>query len=110
MNDEAKNILIPIVCFSSFRRLCPASKPDLHHPLWEDYLTDPYVFKSSDGYYYAIRMGLKDAFFNNEGELEYERQFPMLKSTDMQNWELVGGVLPTLKEPFLKRYWAPEIA
>lgn len=80
------------------------------NPVWEGYLADPYAFKASDGYYYAIGTGLKDTYFEYEGELEYENHFPMLKSKDMQNWELVGGVLPDLKEPFIKRYWAPEIA
>jgi GH43 family beta-xylosidase len=80
-----------------------------HNPLWDGYLADPYMFKASNGFYYAIGTGLKDDHVDNKGDLPYSHHFPIIKSKDMQNWELVGGALPEVPHLKLKLYWAPEI-
>ena len=81
-----------------------------NNPVWDGYLADPHAFRASDGMYYSIGTGLKDAMDTNKGGLEYAHHFPMLRSKDMQNWEFVGGVLPKEGNPGFRRYWAPEIA
>lgn len=79
------------------------------NPLWDGYLADPYMFKASDGFYYAVGTGLKDDNVNNNGVLEYVNHFPLIKSKDLKNWKLVGGILPSTENNDFTRYWAPEI-
>ncbi|MGE4285408.1 MAG: glycoside hydrolase family 43 protein [Phycisphaerae bacterium] len=69
------------------------------NPLWDGYLADPHMFKY-DGVYYAIG--------TNEGS--NGEQFPILKSTDFVNWQLVRYAMHKKDTPDLNLYWAPEIA
>ncbi|KJF45341.1 glycoside hydrolase family protein [Draconibacterium sediminis] len=80
------------------------------NPVWEGYLADPFTLEASYRFYCSTRIGLNDTYFENNGESEYEHHLQMLKSKDIQNWELAGGVLRDLEEPFIRRNWALEAA
>jgi len=80
------------------------------NPVWSGYLADPHVLHASDGFYYAYGTGLRDDWHLNKGELPYENHIPVIRSKDLQKWELVGGALPEEEGLPLKRRWAPEVA
>lgn len=70
---------------------------EYENPVWDGYLADPFAFKSGDTWY-AI----------GTGETEDGKQFPILKSENFTDWELVGGALEKIEG--IDEYWAPEIA
>ena len=70
------------------------------NPVWPDYFADPFVLKSSSGYW-AYGTGPCD---------QAGRQFPVLHSDDLVGWEYVGHALGPLMNPPAFSYWAPEVA
>ncbi|MDB5100095.1 MAG: glycoside hydrolase family 43, partial [Cyanobacteria bacterium RYN_339] len=71
-------------------------------PVWPGYFADPFVLKTADAYY---AYGTSDQLLRADG-----RVFPVLRSTDFETWELIGGALEPLQNPARKDYWAPEVA
>lgn len=55
----------------------------------------------------VIRVG-KD-FYATATSSEWSPEFPILHSTDLVNWEIVGDVFPKRPEWSTGNYWAPEI-
>ena len=55
----------------------------------------------------VIRVG-KD-FYATATSSEWSPEFPILHSTDLVNWEIVGDVFPRRPEWSVGNYWAPEI-
>jgi arabinan endo-1,5-alpha-L-arabinosidase len=72
-------------------------------PVWDGYLADPMVFKAGD-LYYAIGTGERALV------AETGRVFPILVSSDLRDWEFVGGALVPPAESAGTAYWAPEVA
>ncbi|BDZ64106.1 family 43 glycosylhydrolase [Agromyces mangrovi Wang et al. 2018] len=66
-----------------------------------DTFPDPAMIRAKDGAYYAY--GTTNPIFNSSGE-EGEHILPILRSTDMVDWEYVGDVYPEGAE--LPSYWA----
>lgn len=73
----------------------------LHYtnPVWDGYFADPFVLKHNGEYW---------AYGTGPAALD-GKQFPILRSPDLVNWELVGGALEPLGGVFCD-YWAPEVA
>ena len=79
-------------------------KPDAvtyQNPVWPGYFADPFALKAADGNYYAYGTGPVGA----DG-----RPFPILKSTNLVQWESLGGALEPLASDVPMNYWAPEVA
>jgi xylan 1,4-beta-xylosidase len=55
-----------------------------------------------------IRVGLD--FWATSTSSEWGPQFPLLHSTDLVNWELMGSVFPHRPEWATANFWAPEIS
>jgi len=68
------------------------------NPVYPHYLADPFVLRHEE-LYYAYGTAAPSA----EGW-----QFPILRSTNLIDWEHVGYALPPL--PGADQYWAPEVA
>ncbi|WP_353807624.1 family 43 glycosylhydrolase [Agromyces sp. SYSU T00194] len=66
-----------------------------------DTFPDPAMIRAKDGAYYAY--GTTNPIFNSEGE-DGEHILPILRSTDMVDWEYVGDVYPEGAD--LPSYWA----
>jgi GH43 family beta-xylosidase len=66
------------------------------NPLWDGYLADPHAFKVGDTWY-AV----------GTGKAPDGKQFPILKSDNFTDWQLVGGAMESIEG--IKDYWAPEI-
>lgn len=71
---------------------------EYHNPLWDGYFADPFILKTSGGYY---------AY--GTGKAHNGRHFPILHSKDFVHWTFVGGALESVVAPRLKDYWAPEV-
>ena len=68
------------------------------NPVYPHDYADPFVLKGPDAYYaYGTALPGPDG-----------RPFPVLRSTDLVNWERLGGALEPLKDPPAHSYWAPE--
>jgi len=75
------------------------------NPVYSGYFADPAVFRSGSGLYYAYGTG--------HGPEADGRQFPVLRSADLIQWEYVGGALEPLADEgghAFTAYWAPECA
>ncbi|MBN1488711.1 MAG: glycoside hydrolase family 43 protein [Phycisphaerae bacterium] len=72
---------------------------EYHNPVWDGYLADPHVLRTSGGYY---------AY--GTGKAHEGTHFPVLHSTDFVHWTFVGNALERVTDPPLKAYWAPEVA
>src|SRR5687767_14181550 len=70
------------------------------NPVWPHYFADPFVLKTNNEYY-AYGTAPADAA---------GKQFPVLRSRDLVNWEYVGHALAPLTYPRGFNYWAPEVA
>ena len=74
------------------------------NPVFDRSFADPFVWRS-DGVYYAVGTGQPEA----EGHAA-SRAFPLLTSTDLVHWRVLGEALvrpdPTLGDTL----WAPEVA
>lgn len=68
------------------------------NPVYPGYMADPFVL-AHDGAFYA---------YGTAGRPLTDRQFPVLRSVDLVNWDEMGGALVT--PPDLIEFWAPEVA
>jgi GH43 family beta-xylosidase len=70
------------------------------NPVYPYDFADPFVLKTKGNYYaYGTAAPGPDG-----------RPFPVLRSTDLVNWERLGGALVPLTDPVGFSYWAPEVA
>ena len=69
------------------------------NPVWPGYLADPFVFRASDGFYYAYGTG---------PAADDGKRFPCLRSSNLVDWEARPNALLPLKD--CVNYWAPEVA
>jgi arabinan endo-1,5-alpha-L-arabinosidase len=69
------------------------------NPVWDGYMADPFVLKQ-DGEYWA---------YGTSEQQSNGRWFPVLHSTDLAQWEYMGGALEPLRNPESMAYWAPEV-
>lgn len=72
------------------------------NPLWDGYCADPFVLRSGD-FYYCYGTGTKD-LSQSDG-----RQFVLLRSADLENWEYLGGALIPMEGFADAAHWAPEV-
>ena len=73
------------------------------NPVWDGYCADPFVLQHGDFYYcYGTSYGAETLL---DG-----RQFICLRSSDLVNWEVLGGALEPLEADKDGDYWAPEVA
>ena len=78
----------------------PMGSKNYRNPVWPGYFADPFVLKTAHGYYaYGTGPASEDG-----------RVFPVLRSTNLVDWEAVGGALEPLVNPGALNYWAPEVA
>jgi beta-xylosidase len=63
-------------------------------------MADPYVLEH-DGLYWAYGTAPRDE--------RTGREFRILRSPNLRQWEYVGGALVPLPEPWAQAYWAPEV-
>jgi len=75
------------------------------NPVWPGYLADPFVLRYS-GNYYAYGTG-SDEGSGRQGD---GNVFPVLRSSDLVSWTLLGGALVPFSPTPSVNYWAPEIA
>lgn len=68
------------------------------NPVWPEYFADPFVLKVGREYY---------AYGTAPGD-EAGRQFPVLRSADLANWQYVNHALAPIEGG--TNYWAPEVA
>jgi GH43 family beta-xylosidase len=69
------------------------------NPVWPEYFADPFVMKCGEMYY---------AYGTGASPLEADgRAFPVLKSSNLVNWQYVGGALEPA--PRTVAFWAPEV-
>jgi arabinan endo-1,5-alpha-L-arabinosidase len=74
------------------------------NPVWSGYCADPFVLKHDDVYYcYGTDNGSHSTHM--EG-----RKFVLLRSTDLVNWEFLGGALVPAIGNENAAHWAPEVA
>lgn len=74
------------------------------NPVWPGYMADPFVLRH-DGVYYAYGTG------SSAGDvLKNGRVFQLLRSTDLAQWDDLGGALEPLPNGANAAYWAPEVA
>lgn len=79
---------------------------EYQNPVYSDYFSDPFVWKSDDRYY-AIGGGKSDV----EGErVDAKCVFPLLESQNLADWRPRGKALAALPLEYGNAYWAPEIA
>lgn len=69
-------------------------------PAWPGYLADPFVQRTAEGY---LAIGTEDPS-PTEGEL-----FPLLVSSDLQEWRTAGRALRRPVPALGDSFWAPEI-
>lgn len=74
-------------------------------PLYDGYFADPFVLRvPEENAYYAFGTGGTNRTLDG-------RRFPLLRSTDFVNWELLGGALIPPEDASLgSQFWAPEVA
>lgn len=72
------------------------------NPLWDGYCADPFILRAGD-FYYCYGTGGGDAS-QDDG-----RQFVLLRSSDLSNWEFLGGALEPMEGFEGCHHWAPEV-
>jgi arabinan endo-1,5-alpha-L-arabinosidase len=75
------------------------------NPVFEPVLADPSIIRGKDGYFYAY--GTEDDWGDGEGS----RLVPIIRSTDLIEWEYAGDAFD--KKPEWHNYggiWAPDIS
>ncbi len=90
-------LLVALIAFSSAQTLAQKGAATYTNPVQAGDFPDPSV----------IRVG-KD-FYATATSSEWSPEFPILHSTDLVNWEIVGNVFPRRPEWSNGNYWAPEI-
>lgn len=75
------------------------------NPIYSEYFADPFVWQHQ-GIYYAIGTGAAEA----AGEIPQTRVFPLLRSTDLVNWQSAGNALVRPDPALGDNFWAPEVA
>jgi arabinan endo-1,5-alpha-L-arabinosidase len=79
------------------------------NPVWEPVLADPSIVKDDDGYYYAF--GTQD--YGQWGESFGTRYGPILKSTNLVDWEYAGSLFTMQTRPIWGAanagVWAPDV-
>ena len=78
----------------------PTRSITYQNPVYPGYFADPFVLRTADGFY-AYGTGPVEG---------HARAFPVLKSSDLVHWELVGGAVEPLESERPLNYWAPEVA
>ncbi len=90
-----------------FIRFNPNEKPVepavYQNPVFEPVLADPAVFRGDDGYIYAY--GTEDDWADGQGG----RVVPVLRSTDMAKWEVVGQAFQEKPDWKDGNVWAPDV-
>ena len=69
------------------------------NPLWDGYCADPFVLRAGDFYY----------CYATSTPSSYGRQFALLRSKDLSNWEYLGGALTPMSGFEDAEHWAPEV-
>lgn len=75
------------------------------NPVWDSYFADPFILRVGDEYYAYGTGGPESNGTQADG-----RMFPLLHSSDLVTWTLLGGALVPLNDPAKSAYWAPEVA
>src|SRR5688500_1212190 len=70
------------------------------NPVWPHYFADPFV----------LRVGRTYWAYGTAPAAEDGKQFPVLRSEDLVNWQYVTHALVPLRDPAAFTYWAPEVA
>jgi beta-xylosidase len=70
------------------------------NPVWSNYFADPFV----------LRVGRTYWAYGTAPASEEGKQFPVLRSDDLVNWQYVSHALAPLSNPAASTYWAPEVA
>ena len=78
------------------------------NPVYLNYFADPFVWQHQ-GVYYAIGTGPAEAA-GQVAESDDRRVFPLLRSTDLVNWQEAGNALQRPDPALGDNFWAPEIA
>ncbi len=78
------------------------------NPVYPAYFADPFVWQYQ-GSYYAIGTGPAEAV-GQVDDLHQRRVFPLLRSDDLVNWELIGNALSRPDPALGDNFWAPEVA
>ena len=78
------------------------------NPVYPNYFADPFVWQHQ-GVYYAIGTGPAEAA-GQVAESDDRRVFPLLRSTDLVNWQEAGNALQRPDPALGDNFWAPEIA
>jgi len=73
------------------------------NPLWDGYCADPFILHAGDFYYCYGTCGGDDVPSMNG------RHFVTLRSSDLANWEFLGGALEPMKGFEQSHHWAPEV-
>ena len=69
------------------------------NPVWDGYCADPFVLRHDD-FYYAY----------GTGPAHDGKQFIVLRSRDLNNWERLPNALEPVEKLKNKPHWAPEVA
>ncbi len=72
------------------------------NPVWDGYCADPFILRAGDFYY----------CYGTTTRLEPERDgrhFVVLRSSDLANWESLGGALVPMEGCEHVEHWAPEV-
>jgi GH43 family beta-xylosidase len=78
------------------------------NPVYNGYFADPFVWQH-DGIYYAIGTGDTEAE-GDVDEIDEQRIFPLLQSSDFVSWQPAGSALVRPDRTLGTHFWAPEIA
>ncbi|WP_049947498.1 family 43 glycosylhydrolase [Candidatus Halobonum tyrrellensis] len=86
----------------------PVDRSTYRNPVFEPVFADPSTVRTDDGWYYAY--GTMDRWGDGEGF----RIVPIVRSTNLVDWEYVGDVFESVPE-WLERgdadfVWAPDVA
>src|SRR4051812_48084861 len=76
------------------------------NPVYGGYFADPFAWRHTNGFYYAIGTGAREA----SGATSSERVIPMLRSEDLVNWRFIGKALHPPDAALGHQFWAPETA
>jgi arabinan endo-1,5-alpha-L-arabinosidase len=75
------------------------------HLIWDGYLADPMALRTPAGYFIYGTGGPDGLARSTSG-----REFPVLKSNDLEGCEFLGGALSIAEELNGMFFWAPEVA